>query len=693
MLYYQFKVNFVAKDGFVTSKSGSWRGSDHEDREAIRDRNFKLNCATIDLNEKQDYNVRFFIAEIKDTCMTLFGVIGYKNNKKPIGLATQFVKDLGFEISSIEGSEIKLKEFVNLAKMSDRNGFIDDDYEVLNLSHLGSYRNWSQSHYSETISPAFKSEKEILKKSKELFCGDSLKDEIDRIISVRSSKFVGHPVHYILTVDDDELKDNIVELLTGALHKANRLKSRRVVSVYPTEMRDGLFDETIVNTVDVKLLNDMYENIPGGAIVISPGSIEYETETISSEAANVDDIAKLIRDHHRDCLAILVFKRSEEKSKNKLKSALSDLKFVEIKEDAFYQDKAIEVLKNKAKADKINDIKSLLEKVPADKEQVFYISDVNKIYNTWVDERLSTEVFTQYKEIKHPEKPVQKNIGNAYETLQNLIGLSSAKSIINEALDFNKVQKMYTDKGLNDLKPARHMVFTGNPGTAKTTVARLFAQIMKDNKVLPNGKLVEVGRKDLVGKYVGWTAKLVEEAFQNARGSVLFIDEAYSLCDERDGLFGDEAINTIVQMMENQRDDTIVIFAGYPDKMQKFLDKNPGLRSRIAFHVNFDDYNEDELVDILKLIAKDNKVNLADDVEAKIRDILSRAIKEKDFGNGRFVRNLFERARMRQASRIVSMDQNCVDENALTTLVADDFAMPDELANKKDSNKAIGFVA
>ena len=135
------------------------------------------------------------------------------------------------------------------------------------------------------------------------------------------------------------------------------------------------------------------------------------------------------------------------------------------------------------------------------------------------------------------------------------------------------------------------------PDRQKTTVARLIAEILAENQVLYRGKLHEVGRSDLVGKYVGWTAKLVKEAFEKAKGSVLFIDEAYSLVDKQ-GSFGDEAINAIVQEMENSRGSTVVIFAGYPDKMEHFLDRNPGLRSRIAFHVPFEDYTPEELVEI-----------------------------------------------------------------------------------------------
>lgn len=161
-------------------------------------------------------------------------------------------------------------------------------------------------------------------------------------------------------------------------------------------------------------------------------------------------------------------------------------------------------------------------------------------------------------------------------------------------------------------RPAMHMVFTGNPGTAKTTVARLFARIMRENGLLSRGHLVEVGRGDLVGKYVGWTAQTVQKKFEQAEGGVLFIDEAYALVDDRSGSYGDEAINTIVQEMENHRDDMVVIFAGYPDRMEEFLQKNPGLRSRIAYHVPFADYSVEELCSIAALTARKKGLHLDD---------------------------------------------------------------------------------
>lgn len=281
--------------------------------------------------------------------------------------------------------------------------------------------------------------------------------------------------------------------------------------------------------------------------------------------------------------------------------------------------------------------------------------------------------------------------GTAYEKLEKLIGLESAKEVMNNALNYFKAQKLFADRGMIAERPSMHMVFTGNPGTAKTTVARLFAEIMKENGLLTNGDMYEVGRADLVGKYVGSTAPLVKSAFKRAKGGVLFIDEAYSLVDDRDGLFGDEAINTIVQEMENHRKDTIVIFAGYSDKMEGFLNKNPGLRSRIAFHIPFEDYSVNELCDIAKLIAAEKKLTFSPNAESKLASVFEAASKNADFGNGRFARNILEKAKMAQANRLMKMDFDMITDKDLTTIIADDIEMPKEKTEEKVIK--IGFCA
>ena len=283
----------------------------------------------------------------------------------------------------------------------------------------------------------------------------------------------------------------------------------------------------------------------------------------------------------------------------------------------------------------------------------------------------------------------RKPKGTAYEELESMIGLDSAKKMIQQAIDSYKAQKMFKDKGLSVDTFCNHMIFTGNPGTAKTSVARLFARILRDNGVISKGQIVEVGRSDLVGKYLGWTAPTVKKKFKEALGGILFIDEAYSLVDDRNGSYGDEAINTIVQEMENYRDKVIVIFAGYPDKMEEFLDKNPGLRSRIAHYIHFEDYNEVELCQIATHIASQKGMVIEDEAMEKIKGIMETAKEQSDFGNGRYVRNVIEKARMAQSSRLVHMDFDSISQDDIKTIRAEDIEIP--MQTKRKVNR-IGFA-
>ena len=314
----------------------------------------------------------------------------------------------------------------------------------------------------------------------------------------------------------------------------------------------------------------------------------------------------------------------------------------------------------------------------SDEGKGYTAANLNKLFDTWYSEKLKTSIYPQYKDTAALVDKVrtEEPKGSAIDKLNSLIGLAEAKQTIEKALNYYKMQKLYMDRGMTSKRPAMHMVFTGNPGTAKTTVARLFAQIMKDNGLLSKGDLYEVGRADLVGKYVGHTAPLVKKRVKEAEGSVLFIDEAYSLVDDRDGMYGDEAISTIVQEMENNRDNMVVIFAGYPDKMEKFMQKNPGLRSRIAFHVNFPDYATDDLCKIAELIAKDDGLYLAPEARAKLTGIFDSARKTDDFGNGRYVRNLIENAHMEQCNRLANMNVCDVTDDDIRMLAPEDIVAP-----------------
>ena len=246
------------------------------------------------------------------------------------------------------------------------------------------------------------------------------------------------------------------------------------------------------------------------------------------------------------------------------------------------------------------------------------------------------------------------------------------------------------ERGIQKESVSLHMVFTGNPGTAKTTAARLFAEIMKDEKVLPTGKFVEAGRADLVGDYVGLTAPLVRRKFKEAQGGVLFIDEAYALCDSYENGFGDEAIHTIVQEMENHRDNVIVIFAGYPEPMKQFLDRNPGMRSRIAFHVEFQDYSTDELCDITELMLKKKQMKITDAAMKKLRQNYETVRETIDYGNGRYVRKILEEAEMNLAERLLELEESEITTELAMTIEARD--IPESGTGKLPAKKQIGFV-
>lgn len=355
---------------------------------------------------------------------------------------------------------------------------------------------------------------------------------------------------------------------------------------------------------------------------------------------------------------------------------LGNISVVELREEFVSGERAKEFLKLLAKESGIRTDNKLFEKLESEKG--YLAPDLHDLYDNWYNNKLKTGVYPQYKDIVSAKREVIKAEpkGSAYDELNQMIGLDEAKKVINQALNYYKAQKLFADKGMKSDHPAMHMVFTGNPGTAKTTVARLFARIMKENNLLSKGNLIEVGRGDLVGKYVGWTAPTIQKKFREAQGSVLFIDEAYSLVDDRDGSFGDEAINTIVQEMENHRDDVVVIFAGYPDKMEGFLQKNPGLRSRIAYHVPFDDYDTAALCEIAKLIARQKGLTFTDDACDKLIGLFESVSNENDFGNGRYVRNVIEKAKMAQASRLLAMDFDSIVSDDIALITAEDIEIP-----------------
>jgi probable Rubsico expression protein CbbX len=256
---------------------------------------------------------------------------------------------------------------------------------------------------------------------------------------------------------------------------------------------------------------------------------------------------------------------------------------------------------------------------------------------------------------------------------RELVGLVPVKSRIREIGDLLLVDRLRRRFGIESTRPTLHMSFTGSPGTGKTTVALRMAELLHRLGYLKKGHLVSVTRDDLVGQYIGHTAPKTKEVLKRAMGGVLFIDEAYYLYrqeNERD--YGQETIEILLQMMENQREDLVVILAGYKDRMDQFFQSNPGMGSRIAHHIHFPDYSLDELVDIGQLMLDQQNYVLSSDAETAFRDYLSRRMHQPRFANARSVRNALERARLRQAARIVANPSQKLNRADLMRLEAED---------------------
>jgi probable Rubsico expression protein CbbX len=266
------------------------------------------------------------------------------------------------------------------------------------------------------------------------------------------------------------------------------------------------------------------------------------------------------------------------------------------------------------------------------------------------------------------------NVREALEALdRELVGLLPVKSRIREIAALLLVEKLRRSVGFQAEPPPLHMSFTGNPGTGKTTVAMRMASILHGLGYVRKGQLVAVTRDDLVGQYIGHTAPKTKEVIKRAMGGVLFIDEAYYLYrpeNERD--YGQEAIEILLQIMEDHRDDLVVIFAGYKDRMDRFFSSNPGMASRVAYHVDFPDYSQDELFEIASLMLKRMQYSLSDAATAALRDYIALRITQPRFSNARSIRNALDRARLRQASRLFERRTELLDVAALSTIEAAD---------------------
>ena len=266
------------------------------------------------------------------------------------------------------------------------------------------------------------------------------------------------------------------------------------------------------------------------------------------------------------------------------------------------------------------------------------------------------------------------NIADVLASLDaDLVGLVPVKTRIREIAALLLVESARRSVGLQAEPPSLHMSFTGNPGTGKTTVAQRIATILHKLGYIRRNHVVSVTRDDLVGQYIGHTAPKTKEVLKKAMGGVLFIDEAYYLYrpeNERD--YGQEAIEILLQVMEERRDDLVVVLAGYKDRMDTFFRSNPGMASRVAHHIDFPDYGADELLQIARLMLQNMRYTLAPDAEDTMRDYIERRMRQPRFSNARSIRNALDRARLRQANRLFAARGAPLDVAALQAITAED---------------------
>lgn len=653
MLFYEF-------DGFIADKK--W-AEENDNRRVLNEKSRDIAMKSDEFNRKVQNQGFIYVSKILEDTVKL-GILCYDPAFTDKWI-TPYLKAIDLDLKDISLKETTFEATRKMLQCSSWNDFIDDDDDVLEKFDLDAldYRYGRSMDFSEFVIDDADS-KQVYKESEHFLADETLVPELDRIYAGGTSgRFMGHPVHYMLQTDDELTRSGMSKLLIQALYNNKRLQSRRycLIEFSPDDSFSPAFYDAL------------YKSSIGGAVVVGYlANDDTEDDHASCGREMIEALSKTMIKYRNQVLTIFCLPRECTESKRIFYESLGGTSFVELKEDFVSGEKAKNYLKMMTRGSGIRSDKKLLSAV--EEEKSYLASELRGIFDEWYSYKLKSKIYPQYKEITSARKEVIEAPpkGTAYDELKEMIGLDEAKKVIDQALNYYKAQKLFAEKGMKTERPAMHMVFTGNPGTAKTSVARLFARIMKENDLLSVGKLIEVGRGDLVGKYVGWTAPTIQKKFREAKGSVLFIDEAYSLVDDRDGSFGDEAINTIVQEMENHREDVVVIFAGYPDKMESFLQKNPGLRSRIAFHVHFADYTTTELCDIAKLLAKQKGLSLTDEACAKLERDFDAVRAESDFGNGRYVRNVIEKAKMAQASRLISMDYDAIKTKDLSTICEED---------------------
>jgi len=520
---------------------------------------------------------------------------------------------------------------------------LKDDYPVIEVNKEGQKENITKETPAQTKEEKDSKMAKLFEILDELYIKEESKETIKKIIEYLRKYNEGIEKEYIpfnmcIYSDNKEVIKSLIDILSESVEYFKYIKRPEVVevSLYTLEKPEGI--------------EEIY-NLENGVVVLK----DFEG-FVSSEQSFKDKFIHRLEEKHQEegqVLTILVAKNKEtisqafEKNED-IKENLFQFEIMGTKPDV--QDVYQEVLtKLKENSEISEDFEvALLDYVGATYPKTLVS------FPEYRDSLCKKILFNKKEKITKEDIPLyekEKTTEEIFEELNSLVGLTKVKQVFKDLVSLIELK----NKTKDDLKIKNtnlHMIFLGNPGTGKTTVARIIAEMLYNLKYVKQNKLIEVSSKDLVAEYVGQTAPKTMAVVEKAMGGVLFIDEAYSLASGKGqgNSYNEEAIATLIQAMENYRDDFVVIFAGYTKEMQDFLNSNSGIVSRIGYTLEFDDYTEDELIEIFKQMVTKAGFNLTDDAIKRAREIIREYKDSENFGNARFVRNLYEKSVIKHAS-------------------------------------------
>ena len=493
------------------------------------------------------------------------------------------------------------------------------------------------------------------------------------------------PINILMYTEDKESVENITRIISDFMWFFNFLPENK--GFYKESMNDMILDRHVIGKIYYNL--ETKEQRKGTLIIENFENLMY------TDDLNCNMIMNLLTDQLERCKGIctVIYGKKETigtiiEKHPKLNYKIFDIKLEldELDIDNLYKvtfDKLYrtEIIEEKAKTKLYNYIKSSYSK--SEVKEMDYISELYTKIILDKNKTVNADKTKMILESNIPDVYNTRNLGEILEELNSLVGLYNIKNQLDKLihlLKFNK--KVNMDMSETNL----HMVFTGNPGTGKTTVARIVSDILYNLGYIKQNKLVEVSAKDLIAEYVGQTSGKTYRTMKSAFGGVLFIDEAYSILSQGKTSFGPECIATIIKIMEDHKNELVVIFAGYEKEMEEFIRSNPGLKSRIGYLIKFKDYNVDELMEIFNKLLEKNKLKIEDLAKETVRQVITDSSKIDNFGNGRFINNLFQNILIEHAKNTSELE----DLDRLYTITLQDINKED-LVVKSNERKRIGF--